>query len=198
MRRFLLLLLCTLWPLTSAIGQATTDQQIAAAISPLPGDLRDGATVMGYTDGGELTTLREGTNDMICLADEPGNDRWHVACYHESMSAFMERGRELRAEGKSRDEVNAMREAEARDGSIPLPEQSAALYSLTGSPDAFDYETGKVNEASPLYVVYIPYATEETTGLSPRQMAKGAPWIMDAGKPWAHIMIIPAEPRSDN
>ena len=173
------------------------DEQIAAAVSAAPEEDRAGARVLGYDDSGTLVELRPGTNDMVCLADDPSDERFHVACYHESLEPFMARGRPLRAEGMSRDEVQATREEEARAGTLPMPEQSAALYTLSGAPDAFDYTAGKVVEASPLYVVYIPYATEETTGLSTRQRDKGAPWIMDPGKPWAHIMIIPPNPRID-
>ena len=174
------------------------DEQIAAAVSAAPEEDRAGARVLGYTASGELVELRPGTNDMVCLGDDPTDDRWHVACYHESLEPFMARGRALRAEGHSRDEVNAVREEEARAGTLPMPQQSAALYQLSGSPEAFDYVSGKVVEASPLYVVYIPYATEETTGLSTKPITRGAPWIMDPGKPWSHIMIVAPTPRIDD
>ena len=36
---------------------------------------------------------------MACLANSPGVDRWHVACYHRSLEPFMARGHELRAAG---------------------------------------------------------------------------------------------------
>src|SRR5690606_31050419 len=91
------------------------------------------------------------------------------------------------AQGLGRDEVNQVREEEARSGQIEMPTQ-AALYSLTGSADAFDPATGTVTGASKLYVVYVPYATPETTGLSPTP-GPGKPWLMNPGKPWAHIML---------
>lgn len=69
-----------------------------------------------------------------------------------------------------------------------MPQKPMALYSLTGSADGYDYSTGTVLEAGPLYVVYIPYATKETTGIAPKPYSKSAPWLMSAGEPWAHIM----------
>jgi hypothetical protein len=39
-------------------------------------------------------------------------------------------------------------------------------------------------------VVYIPYATSLTTGLSDKRQENG-PWIMNAGTPKAHIMFTP-------
>jgi len=64
---------------------------------------------------------------------------------------------------------------------------------LTGPLDSFDAGTGKVTGANRTTVVYMPYATAESTGLSPKP-ATGAPWIMSPGKPWAHLMLVqPAE-----
>jgi len=169
----------------------TPAQQIKAAVLPIPEEMRDGARVHGYDANGTLVLLREGQNDFICLADDPSDDRFHVACYHMSLEPFMARGRVLRAEGKEREEMQRIREQEARSGVIKMPERPAALYSLTGKATDYTPETGEALNTRPLYVVYIPYATPETTGLSPRPTGAGAPWLMDAGKPWAHIMIIP-------
>ena len=74
--------------LTMSAGSATAevpDQelQISGAVSAAPEDRRDGATVMGYSNGGDLKVLREGSNELICLADKPGDDRFHATCYHE-------------------------------------------------------------------------------------------------------------------
>ena len=167
------------------------DQQIAAAVSAAPEELRAGAAVMGYDAEGALVSIREGSNDMICLADDPSDDRFHVACYHASLEPFMERGRALRREGMARDEIERIRQQEAEAGTLKMPEQAAALYSLTGPPDSFDAATQTAPEAAPLYVVYIPFATEASTGLTKSPLAPGAPWIMNPGKPWAHIMIVP-------
>ncbi len=161
------------------------DRQIAEAITPLPAELRDGATVLGYR-GNRVVSLREGTNDMVCLADDPREEEFHVACYHASLEPFMARGRALRAEGKSTGEVREIRGQEIEAGSLAMPDHPAALYSLTGG--TFNAESGEVDDASGLYVVYVPYATEETLGI-PATPARDRPWLMFPGTPWAHIMI---------
>lgn len=177
---------------TTAMAQPPVAEQIAGAVSPAPEAMRDGATVLGYS-GGELVTLREGEGDLICLADKPGDERFHAACYFKALEPFMARGRELRAQGKERNEVLETRAADIESGKLAMPEGPSALYSLTGSVGSFDPATGEVTGANRTYVVYIPYATAESTGLSP-QPATGAPWIMSPGKPWAHIMLVqPAE-----
>jgi len=177
----------------SALGQSeipSAEQQIKAAVSPAPENLQDSATVLGYNQNGKLVTLREGSNELICLGDDPSQSNFHVSCYHKDLEPFMKRGRELRAQGLSREKVDSLRREEIESGKIDLPKKPMALYSLTGSGDAFDYQTNQVVNASPLYVVYIPYATEATTGLSSNPASKGAPWIMEPGTPWAHIMVM--------
>ena len=167
-------------------------EQIAGAVSPAPEGMRDGATVLGFS-GGEMVTLREGDGDLICLADNPDDERFHTACYYKTLDPFMARGRELRAEGKKRSEILETRAAEIESGKLEMPPGPTALYSLTGPAGSFDPATGEVSGANRNYIVYIPYATAASTGLSP-QPAMGTPWIMDPGEPWAHIMLVlPAE-----
>lgn len=166
------------------------DKQIKAAVSPAPQKLQEGAKVLGYNEKGKLVTLREGSNQLICLADDPEQPNFHVACYFKGLEPFMKRGRELKSQGMSRKKVDKVRRDEIESGKLTLPRKPMALYSLTGGKDAFDYSSGEVTNASPLYVVYIPYATEASTGLSKDPASKGAPWIMEPGTPWAHIMVM--------
>jgi len=195
MKKLTSLLALTLLALApSAVAQEipAPDHQIAAAVQPLPPELRDGATVLGYREGSDgLVTLREGEGAMVCVADDPANaEQWHVACYHESLSPFIERGRELRAGGADQETVDSVRAAEAESGEIPMPEHPASVYNLSGPPDAFDPETGRLaGRVRSLYALYMPWATAESTGL-PTRPAPGEPWIMDPGKAWAHVMLM--------
>ena len=167
----------------------TAEQQVAAAVQPLPESLRAGATVLGYRTAGRLETLRQGVNGMICLADDPSDDRFHVACYAESMDPFMARGRALRAEGVSAAQIDTVRFREVREGRLPVP-KAAALWSLSGPATSWDPATGVVSGARPLYVIYLPFATEASTGI-PATPAQGTPWLMHPGTPKAHVMFVP-------
>ncbi len=199
-RKRTVILLSSLVLATAAVAQeppASTAEQIAGAVSPAPEEMRDGATVLGYAQGSELVTLRQGEGDLVCLADKPSDERFHAACYFKALEPFMARGRDLRAQGTERAEVLETRAAEIESGKLEMPSQPSALYSLTGPAGSFDPATGEVTGANRTYVIYIPYATAESTGLSP-QPAVGAPWIMSPGKPWAHIMLVqPAETEED-
>jgi len=161
-------------------------QQIAAAITPLPEELRAGAAVLGYSPAAKLVSLRDGKNDMICLAPEPGAKDFHSACYHKGMEPFMARGRALREQGVKGAQVDTVRFAEVKAGKLKMPTQPTMLYQIFGG--TFDASTEKVTGGQWLYVTYIPFATPATTGLSAKPSEKG-PWIMFPGTPKAHIMF---------
>ena len=165
--------------------------QIAAAITPLPAEFREQAKVLGYVAGSKtLSELRGGSGAFVCLADDPSDERFHVACYHNSLEPFMARGRELRATGVRGQGVDSVRFAEIKSGKLAMPKNPAALYSITLKPDEVDAAGAVPATAKPLYVVYIPFETAESTGL-PKTPAGGMPWIMFPGTPKAHIMFVP-------
>jgi hypothetical protein len=166
------------------------DQQIVEAVLAAPETMRAGATVWGYAPDGGFTRLRKGSGELVCLASDPKAERFHVACYHRSLEPFMARGRTLRAQGVTGDRVDSVRFAEVRAGKLRLPRHPAMLYSLTGPRDSFDPATDTASKAQPLFVVYLPYATAASTGLSAKPV-EGGPWIMHPGTPKAHIMFVP-------
>ena len=102
----------------------------------------------------------------------------------------MARGRELQAQGKKAAEITKIREEDVKSGSYKMPERGV-LSVATGK---LDEATGEVTELYTRYVVYIPYATPETTGIPLAPLSPGGPWIMDPGTHRAHIMINPPKP----
>jgi hypothetical protein len=162
-------------------------QQIAAAVLPLPAEMREGATVMGYKEPNKLVVLREGKNAMNCLALYVTRPDFHVACYHKSLEPFMARGRELRAQGVTGARVDTVRFAEIKSGKLKMPAQGS-LYTITTKKENFDAATNKVKDAGLLVVLYIPGATPETTGISAQPREDG-PWLMFPGTPKAHVMM---------
>jgi len=188
--RFLSALACTLLLLACSVQAQSPPEpetQVEAAVRAAPAPMRDAATVLGYDDNMELTTLREGDGTMVCLADDPAEETFHVACYHEALEPFMRRGRELRRQGRSGAAVDSIRRTEIEDGTLAYPDRPTALYNLSGPAGAYDAAADTVRDGSRLRVLYVPYETAETTGLPTKP--EGGPWLMAPGKPWAHVMI---------
>ncbi len=164
--------------------------QIKAALMAAPEEMREQAHVYGYSEKGEFIVLKNGDNNMVCVADDPGQKGFNVACYYKDLDAFMARGRELKSQGKNFQEIFDIREEEVKAGKLIIP-QGSGLYVLSGGDEVYNTETGEVTGAHLRSVVYIPFATSESTGLPLKPAAPGMPWIMDPGTHRAHIMITP-------
>ena len=177
-----------------AFGQAkviSPEIQIKTAVLPAPEDQRDGAMVYGYDEAGKMIVLREGTNNLVCLGDDPSKKGINVSCYSKKLEPFMARGRELIAEGKTEMEKREIRKQEAESGKLQLTDAPAMTYIYTGSEENYDAKTGELKDGNFRYVIYIPYATTESTGLPAKPHAPGMPWLMDPGTHRAHIMVTP-------
>ena len=95
--------------------------QIAAAVLAAPEELRAGAAVLGFNAKGDLIRLREGKNELICLASDPASAKFHVACYHKDLEPYMARGRELLAKKVTGNDRNDVRWKEVADGKLFMP-----------------------------------------------------------------------------
>lgn len=188
MKHVRLFLLCIPILANSAFGE-TPDSEwlVTTALLAAPEEERGAATVLGYDGDGNVITLREGSGSLICLADNPKQDGFSVASYHKDLEPYMVFGRERRAEGLNFQEVFDAREEAVKSGTLKMPDR-ATLSVLTG---VVNDETGEIEDTYQRYVIYIPYATVESTGLPLEPATPGAPWIMNPGTHRAHIMVNP-------
>ncbi|MCA0131794.1 hypothetical protein [Winogradskyella alexanderae] len=164
---------------------------MATALLAAPEANRANCKVIGYNMAGEFVTYREGTNEFIVLTDDPKKSGFNAACYHKSLEPFMARGRELKSEGKSGAEIFDIREEEVKSGKLSMGEPGATLHIYYGDSERYDPKTTQVENAIYRYVVYLPFATSESTGLPEAPIASNHPWIMNPGTHRAHIMISP-------
>jgi hypothetical protein len=162
--------------------------QIAGAVLAAPVELREGAAVIGYDAQGKQVQIREGKNELICLATDATKSAFNVACYHKDLEPFMARGRELLAQKVTGPKRNEIRFKEVEDGKLPMSREPRTLYVLTGT--SFDAASGKVQDPYLRWVIYVPFATPQSTGLSTKA-SESAPWLMSPGTAGAHIMISP-------
>jgi hypothetical protein len=180
---------------TTAAAQApmpAPEVQIAGAVQAAPADQRESATVIGFDAQGKHTTLRKGSGILVCLADDPREDKFNVACYHKDLEPYMARGRELAALGTKGRGPEDLRWKEIQAGTLVMPREPRLTTIVQGS--AFDATAGTVADSYTRWVIYTPGATPESTGL-PVTPGPGAPWLMFPGTPGAHIMISPARPK---
>lgn len=178
-------------PATVKTALSPTDIQIKLAVLAAPAEKRDSCTVYGYDAENQLVLLRQGTNELICLADNPEDSSFSAACYFKDLEPFMKRGRELRKQGIKDQQLADEREKEVLAGTLQMPKQPSTLYVFSAKAADVDNITGEVKNGYLRYVIYIPFATAESTGLPLKPSADGMPWIMYPGTSRAHIMINP-------
>ena len=196
-----LFLLSTLICFASALGQTkipTVESQIKTALYACPEMYQEGAKVLGYNQEGQLITIREGNNGMICLADDPNKERISVSCYSDKLEAYMARGREFIAEGKTEAEKRELSKKEIDSEALLMPKEPAAVYVVTAKQEDHDFESGELKNSRIRYVLYRPYMTAEETGLPTQPGLPGMPWLMDANTHRSHIMITPAAENKNN
>ncbi|WP_086477122.1 hypothetical protein [Arenibacter amylolyticus] len=192
-----LLVSCLLLMAAPMMGQKSTTQilhrdiQIKTALLPLSEDNKEGAMVYGYDAEGKMTVLRKGTNNLVCIADNPMKDGVSVSCYFSQLDPFMARGRELSAQGKTVAEIREIRGNEIASGALKMPGEPSMLYVYYGKSEDYDPKTGSLENGKFRYVIYTPFATVESTGLPAKPHAPGMPWLMDPGTHRAHIMVGP-------
>ncbi len=169
----------------------TDEALIATALMAAPKESRMGCKVIGYNMAGEFVTLKEGDNEFICLADDPNRDGFSAACYHKDLEPFMARGRALKSQGKTATEIFNIREEEVKSGKLAMGKAGSTLHIYFGSGTLYNPKTSEVAGAQYRYVVYLPWATAESTGLPEVPFAPNHPWIMNPGTHKAHIMFTP-------
>lgn len=163
--------------------------QIKMASQVAPEKSQADVTVYGYNEKGELILLKEGTNNLICLADNPNKEGVKIDCYSKELDPFMSRGRELKNKGKSVTQIRDIRKKEVEADKLQMPDEPSMLYVFTGDDKNLNPKTGLLKDGKFRYVIYIPFATVEETGIPAKPHAPGMPWLMDPGTHRAHIMV---------
>lgn len=165
--------------------------QIKLALLAAPPEKRDSCTVYGYDANKQLVVLKKGTNELICVADNPDDPNFSVACYNKNLEPLMESGRVLRKKGITGEQLTKERAKEVKKGILKMPNGPSTLYVYSADDKDVDRTTGEVKKGYMRYVIYIPFATASSTGLPLKESAPGMPWIMDPGTFKAHVMINP-------
>lgn len=159
-------------------GKKTKGQKIVNAMTAAPRSISGKATIMDWpaTEGGQMTTLRAGTNGWTCLPDFPitkGNDPMCIDDqWMNFMGAVMTKG--------------TPKVSHAGIGYMTAP--GRGTYGSNTDPFATkataDNEWG-FDSPHIMLLVTEPRALE---GI-PTTRQSGGPWVMWKGTPYAHIMV---------
>ncbi len=158
-------------------------EQIALAVLAAPKEWQAGVGVWGFDETGELVKLREASNDLVCFGDSPTRDGIHATCVPRRMEYYHVREWPLRNKGLP---VGKTLWAEVENGKLKKPTSPWTIHILEGT--SFEASTGKIADYNLRWIVVMPNTTPESLGL-PEAKSADKPWLMNPGRPFAHIMI---------
>jgi hypothetical protein len=160
-------------PLEPGASQADVDQALLAA----PANLRDQATVIKWKPDFTYTTLRKGTNNLVCYdkSGMPKQQPFMIEC--TVMGNLDRQAQNLKFEAMG-DKAQAAFDAAEKDGTRVKPQYGSVWYHVMG-PDK--------EHARTHMTIALPGATSASTGLPDKARQDGV-WIMNAGTSTAHLM----------
>jgi hypothetical protein len=161
--------------LEAGASQADVDLALLAA----PANLKDQATVIKWTPDHNYTTLRKGTNRLVCYdrSGFPLQQPFSVECTSLANLDRVKQNMTIEALGDRAKAQAAFDEAE-KNGTRVKPEFGSVFYHWQGPEQA---------RARGHMTVAVPGATMATLGL-PENGRGGTTWIMNAGTTTAHLM----------
>jgi len=162
-------------PLEPGASQADVDKALLA----LPENLRGQATVIKWKPDYTYTTLRKGTNRLVCYdrSGEPGKQPFAVQCTSIANLERVAQNRKFEAMTDKAARDKAIDDAE-KGGTRVKPEYGSVWLSMNGP----DKEHARIHTT-----IAVPGATTQSTGL-PDNNKQGGVWIMNAGTTTAHLM----------
>ncbi len=166
----------------SSIVYAQTDAQlIEQSLAAAPRRGRDDASVVKWAADHTYTTIKEGTNKIVCYsrADERDRPPFAVQCTSLENLDRVAQNRRFHAESTDRDSERALVAAAAESDTRVKAEYGSWFRSMNGPDQA---------SAGVHTTIAMPGATAASTGL-PDNREQGGAYIMAAGTSEAHLMV---------
>ena len=159
---------------TAAFADAQADM-VASAESAAPAAFATGATIYGFDAGGKMMTVREGSNQYWCMADDPATPTADPMCGDANSMGWV---------------MSWINKTEVPPGSVGL------IFMLAGGSDASNtdpYATAETNDNNWVTTgphIMIMNATEMMAGYpTDADPDTTQPYVMWAGSPYAHLMV---------
>ncbi|HEY3114751.1 MAG TPA: hypothetical protein VGJ62_13810 [Gemmatimonadaceae bacterium] len=166
-------------PATGALGQgkASKAQKIANAMTAAPRALSSKATIMDWpaSEGAQMTTLRVGSNGWTCLPDFPNTKGNDPMCVDGEWMSFM----------KAMMSKSTPMISHAGIGYMTAP---GGAYGSNKDPFATKATADNDWGYDPPHVMLLVTDQSALQGI-PTARQNGAPWVMWAGTPYAHVMV---------
>ena len=174
MGRFLLALAIVITAVSAVRAAESPQALISRALSAAPEFIRAGAAVVSVDEHGKQTVLRQGTNGFTCLPGTPGVIGDDPMCMDAQAQLWVK----------------------SLIAHAPKPANTAPgiIYMQAGGTDASVTDpfastaSGQPFRDPPHWMIMWPF-DPATTGLSANWSESGT-WIMFAGTPYAHLMIV--------
>jgi len=170
------------------------EERIKLAESAAPPEISGKATVYLLERAGYVK-VREGTNGFSCFVDRQTPLNLEPTCFDAEGSTstlvtrlFVE---DLRAKGKSEEEINAAIQDGYKSRKFHAPQKPGIVYMLSDSIYLYFAQNNQMVHAPPHLMFYAPYATDKDIG-SPPQTAD-MPRLIRPGQPDAYIVVLRGE-----
>ena len=180
MKRMLFLVLGIAAISSSTYAQSDAEL-IEQALAAAPRRARDDASVIKWSADHTYTTIKEGTNQVVCYsrADERDRPPFAVQCTSMANLERVAQNRQFRADSTDAEGERALVAAAAQNGTRVKAEYGSFFRSMNG-PDQMS--------AGIHMTIAMPGATTASSGF-PDNRGQGGGWIMAAGTSEAHLMV---------
>ena len=165
---------------SSSVYAQTNAELIEQALAAAPRRAREGATVVKWAADHTYTTIKEGTNQLVCYnrADERDRQPFAVQCTSQMNLERVAQNRRFHAESTDAAGERALVAAAAANGTRVKAEYGSPFISMNGADQA---------SAGRHMTIAMPGATAASTGF-PDSRDQGGAFIMAAGTSEAHLM----------
>ena len=165
---------------SSSVYAQSNAELIELALAAAPGRAREGAAVVKWTADHTYTTIKEGTNQLVCYnrADKRDRQPFAVQCTNKMNLDRVAQNRRFHAESTDAAGERALVAAADANGTRVKAEYGSLFISMNGPNQA---------SARTHTTVAMPGATTASSGF-PEDRSQGGAYIMAAGTSEAHLM----------
>ena len=166
---------------SSTLYAQTNAQLIEQSLAAAPRRAREGASVVKWAADHTYTTIKEGTNKIVCYsrADQRDRPAFAVQCTSLANLERVAQNRWFRAESTDAAGERALVAAAAEDGTRVKARYGSWFRSMNGQDQA---------SAGVHMTIAMPGATTASAGF-PDNREQGGAFIMAAGTSEAHLMV---------